>query len=111
MKTRLEAARSPWGCAWPPALLQPWALYKCGNTLPVTALSRGGNVWDLGEISPASGKNEALQRAHGKEERCISRDRKDDKPQSIKGQKMKIQTQQKEKDSGKQKEKTKLRKG
>lgn len=50
----------------------------------MTALSGGGNVWDLGEISPASGKNEALQRAHGKEERRISRDKKDDKPQSIK---------------------------
>lgn len=41
-------------------------------------------MWDLGEISPASGKNKTLQRACDKEERYISRDVKGDKPQSIK---------------------------
>lgn len=59
-------------------------LNKCGSVLPTAALSGGGNVWDLGEISPASGKNKTLQRACDKEERYISRDVKGDKPQSIK---------------------------
>lgn len=38
---------------------QPWGLNKPGNMLS-TATSGGGNMWDLGEIFPAAGKNKKL---------------------------------------------------
>lgn len=52
----------------------------------MAAPSGGGNVWDLGEISPASGKNKTLQRARGKEGKVHQQRRERDKPQSL-GQK------------------------
>lgn len=104
----VEKAGSSWG---PLGLCMatstaPALGFKCGSVIPVTTLSGGGNVWDLGEISPALGKSKALQRAHGKEERCISRDGKDGKSQSTKRGKKNENA-----DSGKQREKPKLRKG